>query len=278
MNKSLLPVNATTLELDLEQVISRCTDLPVHIKDLWNPETCPLSLLPWLAWALSVDSWDERWPESIKRQVVRDSFEIHRLKGTPYAVQKALDSLNIRMQLREWWEPGSGQSPGTMSVVALINENLTEDNDGLITKTMLEQVVRAIESAKRGVIHFDVELGIALEESLGLAGGIGPSVSYGDQNAVFQPVVPDEAHTEIGIAAAAGPSCDCADKTAQMLPVFPDAGYALAGLAFAGHRISWSDQAGTFSPLTPGSLQGSSYLAGGCWQQCLSDIFFEGTV
>ncbi|MBJ6889264.1 phage tail protein I, partial [Vibrio cholerae] len=77
-------------------VIVQSTDLPIRIKDLWDPYSCPLSLLPWLAWALSVDEWDDRWPEHIKRQVVQDSFDVHRFKGTPYAVQKALDSLNIK--------------------------------------------------------------------------------------------------------------------------------------------------------------------------------------
>ncbi|MFM9726312.1 phage tail protein I, partial [Streptomyces scabiei] len=80
MSNSLLPPNASGLERDIEQVIVQSTDLPIRIKDLWDPYSCPLSLLPWLAWALSVDEWDDRWPEHIKRQVVQDSFNVHRFK------------------------------------------------------------------------------------------------------------------------------------------------------------------------------------------------------
>jgi phage tail P2-like protein len=245
MNKSLLPVNVTPLELDLEQVISRCTDLPVHIKDLWNPETCPFSLLPWLAWALSVDTWDERWPEHIKRQVVRDSFDIHRLKGTPYAVRKALDSLNIKMQLREWWEPGANQQPGTMSAVALINENLTDNQDGLITKTMLEQVVRAIESAKRGVIHFDVELAVISDESLGISGAVGTSFNYSDQTIGMIPVVPNSLAAEVGLSA----------------------GF---------FTVEKQEREGSFTALVPGIIKASPQLSMVFWRQCLSDFDFIG--
>ncbi|HCH1064853.1 TPA: phage tail protein I [Vibrio parahaemolyticus] len=247
MSNSLLPPNASGLERDIEQVIVQSTDLPIRIKDLWDPHSCPLSLLPWLAWALSVDEWDDRWPEHIKRQVVQDSFDVHRFKGTPYAVQKALDSLNIKTHLREWWEPDGSQEPGTMTVVALINENLTDDDNGLITEAMLEQVTRVIHTAKRGVIHFDVELGISLEETLGLSGAIGPSIGH-------------------------------MDHTAEPIPVVPDATSAGIGFAAAIYRIDCIDQEAEFSPLVPDLVLVSPQLAGACHQLCLSDIDLEGTV
>ncbi|GHK16942.1 hypothetical protein ECZU03_07310 [Escherichia coli] len=33
--------------------------MPVPLRTLWNWRTCPVKLLPYLAWALSVDRWDE---------------------------------------------------------------------------------------------------------------------------------------------------------------------------------------------------------------------------
>ncbi|WP_369671101.1 hypothetical protein, partial [Enterococcus faecium] len=85
----------------------------------------------------------------------------------------------------------------TMTVVALINENLTDDDNGLITEAMLEQVTRVIHTAKRGVIHFDVELGISLEETLGLSGAIGLSIADIDFSSDFLPIVPDESSSHV---------------------------------------------------------------------------------
>lgn len=247
MAGSLLPANASKLERDLARVIDTSLDLPLRINELWDPYSCPLSLLPWLAWAFSVDLWDDRWPESIKRQVVQDAFEVHRFKGTPYAIQQALDSLNIRTQLREWWAPDGSQQPGTATVVALVNENLTDDDDALLTKAMLEQVTQVIGHAKRGVIHVDVELGIALEESMGLAAALGPAQGYIDHSAALLPVLPDRAAGDIGAGAV-------------------------------GYRTDGIDQEASFSPLLPDALHLRPQLSGVCQPLYLSDIHFEGTV
>jgi phage tail P2-like protein len=49
---------------------------------LWNPQTCPLAALPWLAWTLSIDKWDTDWTEERKRTATaRDRLSL--LKPTP---------------------------------------------------------------------------------------------------------------------------------------------------------------------------------------------------
>ncbi len=189
---SLLPANASALERSLDTLAEKSTALPVAIKTLWDPFSCPITHLPWLAWAVSVDEWNDDWPELIKRQVVQDAFEVHRFKGTPYAVQKALDSLGIKTQLREWWETGGSGIPGTLTIEAILNENLTEGaGGGLLTDAMLEQVKRSITNAKRGVIHFDVELGAHLDERVGLTGA-GSMLYVGDFDLHTTAVVPHE--------------------------------------------------------------------------------------
>lgn len=64
---TLLPPNATKAERAMEAVPARIDDIPASFRDLWNPRTCPINLLPWLAWAVSMDSWDASWPEHTKR-------------------------------------------------------------------------------------------------------------------------------------------------------------------------------------------------------------------
>ncbi|MBG8794166.1 phage tail protein I [Salmonella enterica subsp. enterica] len=38
---------------------------------MWNPATCPIRFLPYLAWAFSVDRWDESWTESVNVEGVQ---------------------------------------------------------------------------------------------------------------------------------------------------------------------------------------------------------------
>lgn len=88
--ETLLPPNATATEHRLEQATARLGDLPTPLRELWNADTCPSHLLPWLAWALQVDIWDNGWSEDDRRSVIREAITVHRRKGTPWAIKRAL--------------------------------------------------------------------------------------------------------------------------------------------------------------------------------------------
>ena len=88
MSETLLPANATAQEKAQEQAIARVADVPVSITPLWNPDTCPLDFLPWLAWAMSVDEWDSDWSEDQKRDSIWGSYDNHVKKGTLGSVRR----------------------------------------------------------------------------------------------------------------------------------------------------------------------------------------------
>ncbi len=90
MTETLLPPNATDLERALEQVTARVGATPVPISALWDADECPAHLLPWLAWAFSVDEWDPGWSEATKRASIRDAAKIQRHKGTVWAIKRVL--------------------------------------------------------------------------------------------------------------------------------------------------------------------------------------------
>jgi phage tail P2-like protein len=99
-NATLLPPNATPLETALAQTIAnRIGGLTVPLRELWNPATCPLTLLPWLAWTLAADNWDSTWPESVKRARIASAIAIHRYKGTMQAVQDVITAYGGTVQL-----------------------------------------------------------------------------------------------------------------------------------------------------------------------------------
>jgi phage tail P2-like protein len=81
-DRSLLPPGYPRYGQAVDQAAAHLYDVPVPIRDVWNPATCPEVALPFLAWALSVDVWDASWSTEKKRAVCAASFDLHRHKGT----------------------------------------------------------------------------------------------------------------------------------------------------------------------------------------------------
>lgn len=93
----LLPVTSTPLEQALAATTGRFNQIPVPLDTLWDPARCPEHLLPWLAWALSVDIWHDEWPVERKRYVCAESFTLHRLKGTLEGIRRHVHLEGVRV-------------------------------------------------------------------------------------------------------------------------------------------------------------------------------------
>ena len=87
---SLLPPNASELERKITQVGKAAFDLPT-IRVVKDIDDAPSQFLPFIAWQRSVDYWDESWQDSLKRNVIKNSREQHRIKGTAASIKRALE-------------------------------------------------------------------------------------------------------------------------------------------------------------------------------------------
>lgn len=112
----LLPYNATDAERAMANTIARISDVPVLVREVWNPDTAPASVLPWLAWAFSVDDWDANWTDAQKRNVIKQSVYSQRIKGTIGAVTRQLAALGYTIQILEWWQQAPEGQPYTFNV------------------------------------------------------------------------------------------------------------------------------------------------------------------
>ncbi|WP_167374138.1 phage tail protein I [Bathymodiolus platifrons methanotrophic gill symbiont] len=175
MSESLLPPNAIAQERILEEVVGQGTDLPIPIRDLWKPESCPAELLPWLAWALSVDEWDSDWPDLIKRSVIEQSVAIHRKKGTVHSVRRALEILGVQVELREWFEQKG--EPHTFSLTAWAGENYRADGEPLLTPHYYAALQRSVNAVKPVRSHYSFKVGARFCRDLGVAVLMGTSLS-----------------------------------------------------------------------------------------------------
>lgn len=91
---TLLPPSSTPLERAVDLTAAqRLAALPAIVTSLWNADTCPAALLPYLAWAMSVDEWNDGWGVDKKRAVIKESSYIHQHKGTLSAIKRALTAI-----------------------------------------------------------------------------------------------------------------------------------------------------------------------------------------
>lgn len=156
---SLLPAHLSELERDLDAALARIDDVHIPIATLWNPWTCPLDALAYLAWAMSVDQWRSDWSEKVKRQVVAESLSVHRRKGTRPAVAQALGALGVETEFTEWFEATPRAQPGTFELIAWANANLTSGESAFLNQALYDQIKAGVVNAKNTRSHFTFKVG-----------------------------------------------------------------------------------------------------------------------
>ncbi|MDE2388898.1 MAG: phage tail protein I [Betaproteobacteria bacterium] len=150
MSNQLLPQNQTVLEAAIANATQSGVS-PDAIARLWDAGTCPVNLLPWLAWALSVDDWDGSWDEETQRRVIATSIDIHRKKGTVGAVKQALANFEHETKLTEWWQKDPQGTPHTFQIDVEIG------NTGIDPATTAA-IRRQIDAAKPVRSHYELRL------------------------------------------------------------------------------------------------------------------------
>ncbi|MBJ8767892.1 phage tail protein I [Citrobacter freundii] len=178
MSNSLLPYSATPFMRRTETATARINDIPVNLRQLWDPNTCPAGLLPYLAWALSVDRWDKDWSEQTKRDVIKAAFIVHRKKGTISALRRVVEPFGYLLRVTEWWQIGG--EPGTFSLDISIQEQ------GITEETYLE-LERLISDAKPCSRHM-LAMSINLQSQGKLNAGVG---CYTGETLTVYPYMPE---------------------------------------------------------------------------------------
>lgn len=83
-------------------------------------------LIDYLAVQMHVDEYDDTENLDVKRQQVKQSFLMHRLKGTKYAVQKAVSTVYQSAKVEEWPEySGEPYHFRVTGITAPMNETKT---------------------------------------------------------------------------------------------------------------------------------------------------------
>lgn len=164
----LLPKNSTTLEIAASETIN-LSAIEVPIREVWSPDSCRAEMLPWLAWALSVDEWDVTWTEQQKRGAIKASCRVHQHKGTIGAVKSALESIGFSVSVQEWFAQVPLGSPYTFKLLITVDQ-VGYDIDGL---KKLERVVASSKNFRSHIDSIDITAKSAANLIVAAAAGTG---------------------------------------------------------------------------------------------------------
>ena len=171
MTNSLLPPNATRLERALEAGGARIVD--VHAPaDIDDPMFCPVEVLPWLAWGLSVDTWDADWSEADKRAAVAGSIELHRRKGTRMSVETVLARFDQLARLVEWHEATPRRVPHTFDVILPMVTKGAAHGGRRASAAFADAIIREVARVKPLREHMRLVQKIDVAGAIGLQGVI----------------------------------------------------------------------------------------------------------
>ncbi len=169
---TLLPPTSTALERALEQATARVAGINVDLpRRLWNPWTCPADMLPWLAWGLSMDSWDNRWPEAVRRQRVASAIAIQRRKGTAQSVFDVVDSFGGALALKEWWQQEPPGVPHTFAITLTVGGGF-----GALPASYIDDIIAEVTRTKPVRSHFTFTQGLQATAGIRLAAVARPAL------------------------------------------------------------------------------------------------------
>ena len=116
-NAGLLAANTEPEELAYIASGGRSLTLDPPIERVGLAWECPAKFLPWLAWALRVDDWDDAWPEVVKRQAIDDSPYYNSIRGTALSIDMIMERTGYEYQITEWWQTQPLGRRGTATII-----------------------------------------------------------------------------------------------------------------------------------------------------------------
>lgn len=161
---SLLPPVSTKLERAFAAMSERLSAIDTPARQLWNPDTCPEPLLPWLAWALGVDVWKSYWPENVKRSLLRSAVSTKRRTGTAASVRAIVAAFGAAVSVREAWELNPPGAPHTFAITVTAGSMGGQP----ITEEFQEDIIAEVGRTKPVRSSFTVTAGLYATASVGV--------------------------------------------------------------------------------------------------------------
>jgi len=145
---TLLPLNATPIEIALDSLSAQKLDMDLTPIDI-NPLTCDEKLLPYLAAEWRVDIAGLSIAE--QRLLINNAVEIHRYKGTVYAVETALNVVFDNAEVIEHQRPFEFDA----QVTCKADPQAVYDHNKF---TLARKLANQSKNGRSRFVNFDIQL------------------------------------------------------------------------------------------------------------------------
>lgn len=165
---TLVPSNHRLKEHALAAVLDQLRLDPSAMETLWDAWRCPSGFLPFLAWSLSVDRWDDAADEVSQRLAIAQSPAYHRRKGSALSVDEAAASAGRVVSIFEWWQFSPERRRGTFEIQIPLGDE--EDTEALAAAVIkIRSAVRAAKPKSRAFsLTLTKNIPVTIQPSVGL--------------------------------------------------------------------------------------------------------------
>jgi len=128
-------------------------------------------VLDLLAHQFHIEGWELAKSLEDKRRLIKSAIELHRYKGTPYAIKKVLEALGLEGQVKEWFEYGEKPYRFKVYVSSIPSEELWQKLIHLINEYKNERSwldAIGIHSESRSTIYIGTALKTGKHYTIGL--------------------------------------------------------------------------------------------------------------
>ncbi|WLF84496.1 phage tail protein I [Moraxella sp. ZY210820] len=162
--RSLLPVNSTQLERDLEYIGVKIERLPVPFVALSRIDECPEAYLPWLAWSHRVEYWNPDWTIEQKRQAIHSAKDFNAGRGTQGSLQALINTVTTDYRITSWHQMKPKGQPYTFIVAV--------DKSQMLTVDELATLHTAIDATKSQRDLYSIDAQVKSQATLNVGGQI----------------------------------------------------------------------------------------------------------
>lgn len=130
-NKSLAPINDINLKIFDEICEERFSKIDLDCLLVTIIDNVPAEALPHLAEQYHItgnEGWLQALGEKEKRALIKSAIKMHRYKGTKYAIEEILKTLDVVGNVTEWFNYG-GQPYYFKVILQIFNRSINEETE-----------------------------------------------------------------------------------------------------------------------------------------------------
>lgn len=166
----------------LETVAARLGDLDLSPLLIYDFDHCPAAALPLLAEQFNLLG-DAGWsmttfgdaPEATQRALLKEAIALHKIKGTRYAVERALELLKVQAKITEWWQTTPHGAPYTFAIDLFLTD--AAEGQPVLTAERAEALLRLVKFWKPERAKFIARVGVGMSHTMRSAMVMRPAIS-----------------------------------------------------------------------------------------------------